>query len=79
VVATFNKRVFNRKITQLSRSEFCHRIEEQISTILESAPTIEDHLLPHHAQIAKLKRELDEAKTNPKRQAIRRKLKRTLW
>jgi hypothetical protein len=44
-------------------------IEEQISTIL----------LPHHAQIAKLKRELDEAKTNPKRQAIRRKLKRTLW
>ena len=53
-------------------------IEEQIAKILESAPTVEDHLAPHRAQIAKLKSELAEAKTNPQRRAIRRKLNMTI-
>jgi hypothetical protein len=53
-------------------------IEEQIAKILESASTVEDHLAPHRAQIAKLESELAEAKTNPQRRAIRRKLNMTI-
>jgi hypothetical protein len=49
-------------------------IEEQIASILESAPTVEDYLAPRRARIAELRKQLAEAKTRPKRQAIRREL-----
>jgi hypothetical protein len=53
-------------------------IEEQIASILESAPTVEDYLAPRRARIAELRKQLAEAKTRPKRQAIRRELNQHL-
>ena len=53
-------------------------IEEQIKRILEQAPTIEDYLTPIRDQIALLEKQLAEAKTKPKRQAIKRELNKHL-
>jgi hypothetical protein len=49
-------------------------IKEQIAAILASAPSMEDHVAPFLGQIAELQKQLAKAKTNPKRQAIRREL-----
>ena len=53
-------------------------IEEQIATILKHAPTAEDYLAPIRAEVAILQKQLAEAKTNPERRAISRKLKKHL-
>ena len=49
-------------------------IEEQVAAILARAPSVEDHVAPFLGQIAELQKQLAKAKTNPKRQAIRREL-----
>ena len=53
-------------------------IEEQIARILKDAPTAEDYLAPIRLQVAVLQKQLAEAKTNPKRRAISRQLKKHL-
>jgi len=51
-------------------------IEEQIAKILADAPTMEDHVAPFQEQISQLEKQFLAAKTNPKRKAILRELKK---
>jgi len=53
-------------------------IEEQIRRVVANAPTLNDHLAPFRSDIADLQAQLAKAKTNPQRQAIKRKLNKLL-
>jgi len=53
-------------------------IEERIARILKRTPTVEDYLAPIRARIGVLQKQLAQAKTRPKRQAIGRELNKHL-